>query len=399
VPSSALVTAWTADPHFCLIRYASNVAQARGLLFAPNGDLFVQSGGGRVTVLYDTNGNGISDANERSTFTMSPDTNQALNHGLALTATHLYASSQTTVYRWTYTSGQRTASGNPETVVQGIPTGDHNTRTLLVDGQDRLYVSVGSMTNVDTVTGTTPPPTHAQIRRYDLTAIPAGGYAMTDGELFAAGLRNEVGLSFDSQGRLWGVENGRDNILPAGGDTTTHYDNPAEEVNLFDVTKPGRNYGYPFCWTEGILTTPSAKGTGTQHLDPDEPGSFTEAMCQNATIVVPPVLGMRAHLAPLDIVQYTGTAYPAAFQGNFFVTSHGSWNRENGQVGRLIVRLSTGTDGMPTQADNFLGESNNGTLREGVWTVRPVGIRVDPAGRLTFTDDSAGTVNKIGYKP
>jgi glucose/arabinose dehydrogenase len=388
VASSALVDAWTADSHFCMIRYASNVTNARDLLFAPNGDLFV-AGGGDVKVLYDSNGDGLSGANERSTFTAVPEG----NHGVALTATHLYASSTTTVYRWTYTSGQRTATGNAETVVSGIGTGGHSTRTLLIDSQNRLYVSIGSAGNLDSATGTTPPQSRALIRRYDLGNIPSGGYQVSDGELFAAGLRNEVGINMDSQGRLWGVENGRDNLLG-----NAHYDNPAEEVNLFDTAKPGRNYGYPFCWSEGLWTGALAKGPGTQHLDSEMPGSFTESSCQDPNIVVPPAFALRAHLAPLDIVEYTGNAYPAEFRGNMFVTSHGSWNRESGQVGHLILRLRM-TNGTPSQVDNFLGESNNGNLREGSWGVRPVGIRVDPDGLLTFTDNSTGTVNKIGYKP
>jgi glucose/arabinose dehydrogenase len=128
------------------------------------------------------------------------------------------------------------------------------------------------------------------------------------------------------------------------------------------------------------------------------PGSFTEAACQDSNVVVPPAFSLRAHLAPLDIVEYTGNAYPAEFRGNLFITSHGSWNRESGQNGRLILRLRM-ANGMPSQVDNFLGESSNGTLREGRWGVRPVGIRVDSNGLLTFSDDLALTVNKIGYRP
>ena len=388
VPSSSVVTAWTADPHFCMIRYATGVTGARGLLFAPNGDLVV-AGNGQIRILFDTNGNGVSEVSERSTFASL----QNGNHGLALTATHLYASSPATVVRWTYAAGQRTSTGAAETVVRGIGTGGHVTRTLAIDSMNRLYVSIGSSSNLDSATGTTPPAARALIRRYALSSIPSGGYDVADGELFASGLRNEVGMTFDSQGRMWGVENGRDNLL---GDA--HYDNPAEEVNLFNTAMPGRSYGYPFCWSEGVWTNPMAGGPGTQHLDMEMPGAFTEGMCQNASLVVPPAFAMRAHLAPLDIVEYTGTAYPAEFRGNLFVTSHGSWNRESAQVGRVIIRLRT-TNGMPTAAENFLGELSGGALREGQWAVRPVSIRVDPAGLLTFSDDATGTVNKIGYRP
>jgi glucose/arabinose dehydrogenase len=392
-PAAALVTAFTADPHYCMIRFAENVMGARQIAFAPNGDLFV-GGNGQLVVLFDANGDGISDAAERSTFVAVPNG----NHGVAVTATHVYASSTGSVYRWPYTPGDRVVNGQLETVVKAIQTGGHDTRTLVIDDQNRLYLNVGSASNVDPAADPAMPPSaRALVFRYDLSAIPAGGYSAEQGERVAYGLRNEVGLSLDSEGRLWGVENGRDNLM-VGGDI--HYDNPAEEVNLIDITRPGRNYGYPSCWSEGIwMDTTRAKGPGTQHLDPDQPGAFTEARCQDPGVVVPPAFALGAHLAPLDIVEYRGSSYPAELSGDLFVASHGSWNREIAQVGRMIIRLKVGASG-PTAAQNFLGQSDGaGGLLQGAWAIRPVSIRVDKAGLLTFSDDGTGTVNKIGYRP
>jgi glucose/arabinose dehydrogenase len=397
VPASALVTAWTADPHYCLIRFADNVTGARQLAVAPNGDIFV-GGNNQIVVLSDADGDGVSDAAERSMFAVVPGG----NHGVAVTATHVYASSPTTVYRWPYASGDRTATGPGETVVAGIASDGHATRTLVVDAHDRLYVNVGSALNVDVpLDANRPSQSRGVILRFDLAAIPAGGYTAADGEVFAAGLRNEVGLSIDSKGRLWGVENGRDNLVADGADI--HYDNPAEEVNLFDTNSPGRNYGYPFCWTEGIWMDAMAKGPGTQHADGYVIGSFptnyNDGVCQTTSMVVPPAFVLGAHMAPLDIVEYTGNGYPAELRGDLFVTSHGSWNREIAQVGRVIVHLKMGAAG-PTASENFLGESDGaGGLLQGNWTVHPVSIRVDQAGLLTFSDDTASTVNKIGYQP
>jgi hypothetical protein len=34
-----------------------------------------------------------------------------------------------------------------------------------------------------------------------------------------------------------------------------------------------------------------------------------------------------------------------------------------------------------------------------VWTSRPVSIRVDATGLLTFSDDAQGIIYKIGYRP
>jgi glucose/arabinose dehydrogenase len=388
VPATALVTAWTADPHYCMIRFADNLPVARQIAVVPNGDIFVAVPG-QLIVIFDANGDGVSDAGERTTFAAVPDG----NHGLTITSTHVYASSPTTVYRWPFKTGDRTATGAMETVVTGIQNLGHNSRSLVVDGQNRLYVEIGSAANVD-LPGDVP--WRAQIRRFNVATIPTAGYDIFAGELFASGLRNEVGLSFDSKGRLWGVENGRDNLV-VGGDI--HFDNPAEEVNLFDINRPGRFYGFPFCWSEGIwMDTTMAKGPGTQHLDPQQPGDFTEARCQDPNVVVPPAFALGAHLAPLDIIEYRGGAYPSELSGDMFVTSHGSWNRETGQVGRLIIRLKMGANA-PTEAQNFLGESDGaGGLRQGLWGLRPVSIRIDHAGLLTFSDDS-GTINKIGYRP
>jgi glucose/arabinose dehydrogenase len=398
VPPFALVPAWTADPHFCLIRFADGVDRARQIAFAPNGDLFVATALAQLIVLFDADGDGVSGPAERATFAATPGG----NHGLAISATHIYTSSDTAVYRFAYTPGQRAAGGAPETVVREIPPGGHISRTLLLDAQNRLYVSIGSLLNVDVPADPlTPPEDRSQIRRFDLAAIPSGGHPFAAGEVVAKGLRNEVGITFDAHGRLWGVENGRDQLV-AGGDAEMYNDNPAEEVNLFDPALLGRSYGYPFCWSEGIWSGPLAKGRGTQHLDPDQPGAFSEQRCQDPDVVVQPVLTMRAHLAPLDIVEYTGAAYPADYRGDLFVTSHGSWNRSDarGQVGRLIIRLRMGANGLPTMAESFLGELGpDGALKEGSWAVYPVSIRTDAGGLLTFSDDAAGTIHKIGYRP
>ncbi len=134
-----------------------------------------------------------------------------------------------------------------------MPTSGHATRTLVFDGEGRLYVSVGSDANVDRDS------TRARIRRFSAAQVAAGDVPFGEGEVFADGLRNEVGLRFDHQGRLWGVENGRDNLSRSdlGGDI--HTDNPAEELNLF--AEAGKFYGYPYCFTEFLL--PSGVGMGS----------------------------------------------------------------------------------------------------------------------------------------
>ena len=117
IQASVLFTAtlWLADPHYCMYQFAGNLPTARQLAIAPNNDVFVSSDG-KVVVVFDDNDDGVSDDNERSTFASAP----GLNHGLALSATHVYASSPSTVYRWPYATGDRIATGPMETVITAV---------------------------------------------------------------------------------------------------------------------------------------------------------------------------------------------------------------------------------------------------------------------------------------
>lgn len=387
--------AYLSDPRLCLVTYATGVNRARGMAFAPNGDLFVVSNGS-VVVLFDANGDGISDNSERSTF----GSINGINHGIAFSPDQafLYVSNDRAVYRWAYRPGLRRAESPPEQVIQGIPSGGHSTRTLMFDHRGLLYVSVGSASNVDTSPSDLA--LRSMIRRFTIPAtLPAGGMAYTSGEIVASGMRNEVGLTMDSMGRIWGVENGRDNLIDSrfGGDI--HNDNPAEELNRIDG--PGPTYfGYPSCWTE--MNLPDGGGPGTQHADTSVPNTspayHDETWCQNPANVRPPAAVMPAHWAPLGITEYTGNVLPPSWRGSLFITSHGSWNRTP-PTGRLIARAEVRPDGTIGTITPIVGQrAPDGSLRQGTWNVRPVDIRQGPDGALYFTDDLGGRVFRIGYR-
>ena len=100
----------------------------------------------------------------------------------------------------------------------GAPKG-HESRSLVFDGNGNLYVSVGSMGNVDDS------PQRSRIRRFDMSSgIPAGGFEFSNGEVFADGLRNTVGMAFDKHGVLWGSETGADNLIHPGLGGDIHND-------------------------------------------------------------------------------------------------------------------------------------------------------------------------------
>jgi glucose/arabinose dehydrogenase len=437
---------------FCAITWATNVSGARGVVIAENGDLLVvEANRGCVSVFWDDDGDGQSTNAERATLACSPNDDR-LTHGIAIDEVNhwLYASSPTTVYRWPYTAGNRTTLPGGEAVVTELPTGGHITRTLLLDKMGRLVFSVGSGSNLDANA------TRAAIFRATLplnsTLEAAGLGPVTWGETtrLAEGMRNEVGLDWDQQGRLWGVENGVDNLMrpDLGGDI--HNTNPAEEVNLFAgvnnsaaqqaasssgpegaASSPPLFYGYPFCWSEGVLPPNVGLGPGTQWAQPDfmNDGTHTDEWCRNVSNVVPPQFTMPAHMAPLDILFYQHQPVEAAgnvttsigsraskasvpvsarllsqeAEGDAFIALHGSWDRDEA-VGREVVQLHF-EDGRPRNVSSFfsylssptISSSNPGSSIQ--WPHRPVGLAVGACGSqeecLFVTSDSTDVIFAI----
>jgi len=347
--------------------------------------LVVEANSARVLALWDDNHDGRNDNSERAVLAAAA----GLNQGIAINGGFLYASSATTVFRWRYVAGMRTNLGAAQTVISNIPGGGHSTRSIAFDNDGLLYVSVGSAGNVDQDSR------RSRIVRFDVSTVPLN---WANGEVFADGLRNEVGMALDNTGVMWGVENGCDNLQRSdlGGDI--HDDNPGEEVNKF-VT-PGRFYGYPYCWSEYILPD-FGLGVDTQWYHPQFQGTYTDAWCRNTNNVVPPVWSLPAHTAPLDMSFYHGHSFPSQYSGGIFVALHGSWNRNPPQGYR--VNFLTVENGVPVKEDPFLRFNGNGER----WSnnIRPSGLSNnecrdgsgDTKDCLFVTSDATGHIIKIGY--
>jgi glucose/arabinose dehydrogenase len=307
----------TVKPGYCVYTYAS-IAGARGIDVAPNGDLLVlsRSGTPRVLAVYeDSNG----DAQTTTLATLS-----GLNHAVKYRDGYVYASSDTTVYRWTYNG--RNAMTNQETVITGIPGGGHSTRTIEFGKEDDwMYVSVGSNGNVDTNTARSRV-TRISMNATTISSLPIAWSAM---EVFADGLRNEVGLRIDPRNRLWGVENGMDNLARFSTTPALYITNPAEEVNIFTQESAGSQYGYPYCWSEGIgesgnqFSFQGGMGNGTVWAVKSDDSVYTDAWCRSQTI--PCAWALQAHAAPLDI--FFDEKRDLSMGPVAIIPQHGSWNR------------------------------------------------------------------------
>jgi len=367
---------------FCATEWIGGLDFPRQLVHADNGDVLVLEGGkNQVTVIWEDGG--VVNSN---TLAVAP----GINHGVAISNQYLYATSSSSVYRWRYIPGQREPLGNYEVVIHSIPTGGHFSRTPTFDAQGMLYVVIGSAGNVDQNTA------RSVIRQFNVNNVPTGGYAWNTGVIYVDGLRNTVGLAWDSEGRLWGVDNGIDNLNRAniGGDI--HQNNPCEEVNLLTAR---RFYGYPYCWSEYDLPV-YGLGEGTQWAHPNfmNDGTHTDAWCRNTNNVVPPAWNMPAHTAPLDIKFYYGDSFPSKYKGGAFVALHGSWNRQP-PAGYRVLYLPF-TNGLPTAEEIFFAYAGSGER----WPsdIRPTSISFGPCGTqdcLYLTSDSSGQIIRISYSP
>jgi glucose/arabinose dehydrogenase len=336
-------------PGFQINVFASGFDDPRTMLLAPNGDVIVaEPGGGKITILRDANHDGV--AEQRSTFA------SGLNSpfGLALHGGFLYVGNEDAVVRYDYRSGQLKASG-PLKMITPLPAGGHSTRGLLVsrDGT-KLYVSVGSASNVSVEE----PP-----RAAVLIMNPDGSARRT----FASGLRNPIGMALEpSSGALWTVVNERDGL---GDDLVPDY---ATEV------KDGAFYGWPFAYI-GKNEEPRRRGERPDLV---------------AKTTVPSLL-IQAHSAPIGITFYTGSRFPPEYRGNAFVALHGSWNRSR-RTGYKIIRIPF-KNGHPTGGyDDFVAGWMTDETGRRVWG-RPACLLVLGDGSLLISDDGAGKIWRVSF--
>jgi glucose/arabinose dehydrogenase len=333
-------------PGFRINVFAQGLNSPRMLVIGPDGALYVaERGAGRILRLPDRDGDGQGDGVEVAAEGLDAPSSLAFYQDGSL-----YVGLTTRVVR--LSDPDSTGSfRKQEEIIQGLPAGGHNTRTVLFSPDwTSLFVSVGSSCNVCLEED----PRRAAIVRYN----PDG----SGEEIYATGLRNAVGITFrPGTDELWATNNGRDQL----GD-----DLPPE--NIYQVQK-GVDYGWPRCHS-GRIVDPDFGKTGA---------------CEG---VGQPMVEMQAHSAPLGLVFYNADQFPEEYRGNLFVAFHGSWNRSI-PTGYKVVRIPM--DGnQPGDVQDFA----TGWLRQNdsSWG-RPVDLAVGADGSLYVSDDGGGNIYRITY--
>ena len=396
-------------PGFCASLYTvpGVVNRPRGIYITDNGDMLVVETGGSptgVSLLRDLDGDGVIQKGEYTRIF-----NQAgLNHGLYVHAGFMYISSPNTVWRVPFNSSNPAVvlpASSAVIVVKGIPGGGHSTRTPLVSHDGRwLYVSIGSAGNLDN------DDSRSRVVRYDLSrAIPSGGWQWNDYtgsngavQAFAKGLRNEVGLTLDLQGDVWGCMNADDNLnRPDLGGFAIHNDNPAERVDHLRESNMATGwYGYPYCWAADILAGHQNGelfgwgGDGKNWWQQD----YTDDWCRANT--VPASYALQAHTAPLGLLFYDGRgryAFPGEYFNQIFLALHGSWNSDTPR-GYKVTRIGTDPMGeaLASTSRDFLAYRGPGAISN-TWPHKPADVRVGPHGELFISSPDSSQILVVRY--
>jgi glucose/arabinose dehydrogenase len=335
-------------PGFAIDVFADKVGSVRFMAIDPAGTLLVsEPSAGRVLALPDRNADGKADRVQ----TVVAGLDQP--HGLAFHEGALYVAETSRVQRFAYDPVG--AKATRPILLARLPSGGrHWTRTVVFGPDGRMYVSVGSSCNVCSESD----PRRAAVLRFN-----ADG---SGEQVFASGLRNAVGLAFHpTTGALWATVNERDF---RGDDVPPDYVTEIRE---------GAVHGWPDCMTvRGRVITDT---------------SFTKlAACDKVT---PPTVEIQAHSAPIGLAFYTGTQFPEEYRGSLFVAYRGSWNRTL-PTGYKIVRLRF-RDGQPPAVEDFATGWLEGTSSWG----RPVDLVVGRDGALYLSDQGAGRIYRITYRP
>jgi hypothetical protein len=308
----------------------------------------------RITLLRDTNGDGVAD--RRSAFL------EGLNSpfGMALVEDRLYVANTDGIVRFPYRLGQTEIDAAGERVMD-LPAGPinhHWTKNIIAsrDGS-KLYATVGSNSNV-AEKGMDKEEGRAAIWELDL--------ASGEHRVYATGLRNPNGMAWGPDGRLWTVVNERDEIGP---DLVPDYLTSVQE---------GGFYGWPYSYFGQHVD---------ERVEPPRPELVAKAFA--------PDYALGPHTASLGLASAQGAGLPEPFDSGMFVGQHGSWNRKPHSGYKVIFVPFSGGEPAGEAVDVLTGF----LTEEGEANGRPVGVAIDGRGALLVADDVGNVIWRVSAQP
>jgi hypothetical protein len=301
----------------------------------------------RITLLRDRDGDGVAETRE----VFMKGLNQPF--GMALLVDTFYVGNTDGVVAFPYVAGADRITA-PGRKLVSFKSGGHWTRSLLPSPDGRkLYVGVGSATNIAD-DGMAVEEGRAAVYELDV--------ASGESRIFAGGLRNPVGLSWEpTTGVLWTVVNERDGL---GDETPPDY---------LTSVRDGGFYGWPYCYW----------GQTVDDRVPQDPALVSKA--------IKPDYALGGHTASLGLCWLPGGTLPG-FPDGMVIGQHGSWNRSTLSGYKLVfIPFENGRPSGPPRdiLSGFLAPD------EKVSYGRPVGVALGPDGSLLMADDVGDVIWRV----
>ncbi|MEO8415498.1 MAG: PQQ-dependent sugar dehydrogenase [Ginsengibacter sp.] len=368
---------------------ADTLGPVRHLVVNSNGDIFIKlkslKNGKGIYFLGDTDKDGSVDS--ISGFADYPGTGIAIKNG------YLYSASDSGVCRYKLNEKEEVLSPDaPEIIVRGLVDKKRdNSKSIAIDNEDNLYITVGSYSDacrqegsgkgipgcplLDSVGGIWEFKTNKLNQSY------------SDAVHYAIGVKNAVGIAWNGNtNSLFATQHGRgafDDKFPQYYTAKQSAELPAE--TLYELPR-GSNAGWPFIYYDQFQKK--------KMLAPEYGG---DGKMTGGDQYIDPVVAFPAHLAPDDLLFYTGNMFPEKYRNGAFIAFHGqSPELKKG----YLVAFVPFKDGKPSGdweifADNFAGEDLKNPT--GPIQYRPTGLAQGPDGSLYVSDDLKGTIFRIAY--
>ena len=370
---------------------ADSLGAIRHLVVNNQGNIYVKlnslknSNGKGIYFLTDTNHDGKME--KKTAFANYPGT------GIKINGQYLYSTSNSGVFRYKLNSkGEVTNPDNPELLVKGLA--DHkqdNSKSIAVDDQDNIYVTVGSYSDACRIAGSGNgiPGCPILDSAAGIWKFKAGklNQTYTDAIHYTKGIRNAVGIDWNSSTKtLFATQHGRGNFsdkFPQYYTAKQNAELPAE--TLYEL-HAGDDVGWPFIYYDHYqqkkMLAPEYGGDGKVSVE----DKYTN-----------PIAAFPAHLAPNDLLFYTGKMFPDHYRNGAFIVFHG---RSSELTNGYFVAFVPFKDGKPSGnyeifAGNFAGQ--NLSKPTGPLQYRPMGLAQGPDGALYVSDDLQGAIFKITY--
>ena len=380
---------------FCALVVSDGVGGgARHIAVASNGDIFVSlrtviDNRGHIVALRDTNGDGRPDVTER--FGVKGGTGLKFHDG------YLYYATTTSIERFKMAPGDLKPSGGPEVIVSGLPgAGGHSDKSIVFDERGNIYVNVGMPSNacadmgkVNAV-GDDPCPLlddGGGIWRFKADVV---GQKYSRGARYASGMRQPLALAW-LNGTLYSAMNSRDSLNRLFPSKFTDEDNAKRPLEPLLEIREGDVFGWPYCWLDGK--------TGQMILAPEYGGDGN--VVGRCTQYKAPVASFPAHWAPVDLMPYTGTQFPARYRGGLFMASHGSHDRTPVPEEGFNVTFQAFANGKVSGTYEVFADGFRGATpvvgRTGA-IARPDGTAQGPDGSLYIVESNKGKIWRVMYK-